>query len=138
MNMRKGSFIYPANSVVGGGNTCRFKIQSIGRYCIKFKVASFDNGLSVCHSHTTNACNPYDAAARLTREVCVIDCEIYSIEEIEPVRPVCLSSCGYRLVRTYDDWLCLDTGKVVLVDNDGTVQCVDGEVHYGKLTIVDV
>nr|WP_254170373.1 hypothetical protein [Serratia marcescens] len=61
-------------------------------------------------SHITNACNPFDAVARFVRETRAQGCTVYAVEQVEPVRPVCLSTTGYRFMQKGFIWLCLDTG----------------------------
>lgn len=75
------------------------------------------------------ACNPFDAVARFVRETRAQGCTVYAVEQVEPVRPVCLSTTGYRFVQKGFIWLCLDTGVFVDVSDDGRQL-----PYYGTLT----
>ncbi|MEL5568455.1 protein TraE [Serratia ureilytica] len=88
-------------------------------------------------SHITNACNPFDAVARFVLETSAKGCTVYAVEQVEPVRSVCLSTTGYRFVQKGFIWLCLDTGVFVDVSDDGRMRRGDDGrqlPYYGTLT----
>jgi len=115
---------------------CLFVTQGIGRFSVKFSAPCIGGTVNLNCSHITNACNPFDAVARFERETRAKSCTVYSVEQLEPVRPVCLSTTGYRVVQHGFIWLCLDTGVFVDVSEDGRMRRGDDGCqlpYYGTL-----
>ncbi|EIG9090303.1 protein TraE [Serratia marcescens] len=116
---------------------CLFVTQEIGRFSVKFSAPCIGGTVNLSCSHITNACNPFDAVMRFSRETSAKDCTVYAVEQVEPVRPVCLSTTGYRFMQKGFIWLCLDTGVFVEVSDDGRMRCGDDGCslpYYGTLT----
>lgn len=119
------------------GLGCKFVTQDLGRYSVKFSAPCIGGGVTLNCSHITNALNSYDAVANFVRQTRVMDGIVYGVEEIEPVRTVCLSTTGFRFVPKGKSWLCLDTEVIVNVADEGSIyRGDDGELvkAYGKLT----
>ncbi|HGM4777362.1 TPA: protein TraE [Serratia marcescens] len=115
---------------------CLFVTQEIGRFSVKFSAPCIGGTVNLNCSHITNACNPFDAVARFERETRAQGCTVYAVEQLEPVRPVCLSTTGYRVVQHGFIWLCLDTGVFVDVSEDGRMRRGDDGCqlpYYGTL-----
>ena len=115
---------------------CLFVTQEIGRFSVKFSAPCIGGTVNLNCSHITNACNPFDAVARFERETRAKGCTVYAVEQLEPVRPVCLSTTGYRVVQHRFIWLCLDTGVSVDVSEDGRMRRGDDGCqlpYYGTL-----
>lgn len=116
---------------------CLFVTQEIGRFSVKFSAPCIGGTVNLNCSHITNACNPFDAVARFVRETRAQGCTVYAVEQLEPVRPVYLSTTGYRFTQKGFIWLCLDTGVFVEVSDDGRMRRGDdGRTLpcYGTLT----
>lgn len=114
-----------------------FETQALGRYSVKFSAPCIGGGVNLNCSHITNANNPLDAVARFKRETNAVDCIVYDVVQTEDVRMVCLSTTGYRVVQQGYIWLCLDTGVIVDVSQDGTMRRGDDGQKlpfYGVLT----
>ncbi|WP_426784254.1 hypothetical protein [Serratia sp. 2C06] len=78
---------------------CLFVTQEIGRFSVKFSAPCIGGTVNLNCSHITNACNRFDAVARFVRETRAQGCTVYAVEQLEPVRPVCLSTTGYRFMQ---------------------------------------
>lgn len=46
---------------------CLFATQEIGRFSVKFSAPCIGGTVNLNCSHITNACNPFDAVARVSR-----------------------------------------------------------------------
>lgn len=134
---------YGKKSTVAGSSddwdvkACLFVTQAIGRFSVKFSAPCIGGTVNLNCSHITNACNPFDAVARFVHETRAKGCTVYAVEQLEPVRPVCLSTTGYRFMQKGFIWLCLDTGVFVEVSEDGRMRRGDdGRTLpcYGTLT----
>lgn len=101
---------------------CQFETQELGRFSVKFSAPCVGGSVMLNCSHITNASNPFDAVYRFVRETRAENCTVYAVEKTEPVRPVCLSTTGYRFVQKGNFWLCLDTGVIVNVSQDGSMR----------------
>ncbi|MFA1240863.1 protein TraE [Serratia odorifera] len=101
---------------------CRFQTRLIGRYSVRFVSSVAGTDVIVNCRHITNAYNAFDAVARFVRETKNADCKVYGVDELEPACIVCLNSAGYRIVQSGYIWLCLDTGVIVEVAENGTMR----------------
>jgi len=139
MNTQNVKTAAPESSERWDVKACLFKTQNIGRYSVKFEAPCIGGGTTLNCSHITNASNAFDAVACFKRETRAADCNVYAVDEIEPVQPVCLSTTGYRLVQRGYIWLCLDTGVIVEVAQNGNMRRGDDGTTlpaYGTLTCI--
>jgi hypothetical protein len=116
---------------------CLFETQALGRYSVKFSAPCIGGGVNLNCSHLTNAVNAFDAVMRFKRETRAVGCTLLGVEQIEEVRAVCVSTTGHRFVQKGYIWLCLDTGVIVDVSQDGSMRRGDDGLalpFYGELT----
>lgn len=118
-----------------------FAYCELGRFNVKYTSHSVLGDFYAHHLAQIFALNKYDAVYKFGRDtVKGGKFDVYSVDTLEPVQDVCISTTGYHFTVDANLWRCLENGEFVEVTRDGDIWNADRTDKlplYGQLSHVD-